>query len=333
MTFKRVAATLLSLVVLLGIIEFFSFSTKDSIPEELTEELNKNQVYYRIKAYEYDHNINFCGEVVPLQSQDIYERFDYEVIKNSYWHSEMMLYFKRSGKYFPIIEPILKKYKIPADFKYLVVVESGMDNVVSPAGAAGFWQLMPKTAQEYGLEVESDIDQRYKLELATEAACKYILESYKKFNSWTLVAASYNMGMTGLQKKLNQQETDNYYNLLLNSETARYVFRILAIKDIFEDPAKYGFNLTKKDKYKPIKTRKVEVTESITDLYKFGEKEGVNYKIIRICNPWIKSNHLVVSPGKKYIIDIPTENFYVFDNMKIPHDTTEVVDIDTISGK
>ena len=306
---KKLIWTFISLLTLLGLIDFFSFSTTDP-----SIELNReNEVIFRVKGFEYDHNINFCGEKVPLHSQDIFERLDREMIKNAYWHSEIILFYKRYGKYWPEIEPIFKKYKIPKDFIYLLMIESGFDNLVSPAGASGFWQIMEKTAQDYGLEVTSEIDERYNVEKSTEAACKYLKEAYKKFGSWTAVAASYNMGMGGLQKRMNVQNSDNVYDLLLNIETSRYIFRIIAVKEIIENPDKFGFNLKPRDQYKPIKGKKIEIKET-TNLYELAKKEGVNYKIVRILNPWIRSEKLVVKPGKSYTVVIPTENFYVFKN-------------------
>ena len=306
---KKFLWTCFSLLALLGLIDFFSFSTTDS-----SIELNReNEVIFRVKGFEYDHNINFCGEKVPLHSQDIFERLDREVLKNAYWHSEIILFYKRFGKFWPTIEPIFKKHKIPKDFVYLLMIESGFDNLVSPAGAAGFWQIMEKTGQDFGLEITPELDERYNLEKATDAACRYLKEAYKKFGSWTAVAASYNMGMGGLQKKMNTQNSSNVYDLLLNTETSRYIFRIIAVKEIIEKPEKFGYILKPKDQYKPIKARKVEIKET-TNLYELAKREGVNYKIVRILNPWIRSEKLIAKPGKTYYIDIPTENFYIFKN-------------------
>ena len=320
MKLKKIGIALLSCAILIGVIDFFSFSSREENNNVFPPQFEET-VSYRIKLFEYDHDINFCGEKVPLHSQDIYERFDYEILKNAYWHSEMLLYFKRARKYFPIIEPILKANKIPEDFKYLAIIESGLSNVTSPAGAKGFWQIMEATAIENGLEVSSQVDERYHLEKATQAACDYLNESYRRFNSWTLVAASYNMGMNGLERRLKQQEVSSYYDLLLNSETARYVFRILAVKDIFETPKKYGFNIFESGLYEPVKIRQVKVDSSIDDLAQFAKNEGINYKILKIVNPWLKNKELKVSGEKEYYIDIPEENFFTFSTDSVQQDS------------
>lgn len=332
MSVKKAFFAFLSVIALIGVGKFFTFSTKEELSEDIHKNINK-EVLYRIRAFEYGHDINFCGERAPLHAQDIYESFDREVLKNAYWHSEMLLYFKRTGKYFPIMEPILKQHGIPKDFLYLAIIESGLDNVVSPAGAAGFWQFMEKTAIEYGLEVNAEIDERYDLEKATHAACKYLNDAYKRFNSWTLVAASYNMGMSGLERKMKIQQTENYYDLLLNTETSRYVLRVLAVKDIFESPEKYGFNIDKKYKYAQLKYKKITVKESINDLADFGIKQGYNYKIIKLLNPWIRKDRLIVLPGKSYQIALPTENFYVFSQKHFIEVDSLSAQTDSIVGK
>jgi hypothetical protein len=313
MKLKKIGIALLSCAILIGVIDFFSFSSREESNNVFPPQFEET-VSYRIKLFEYDHDINFCGEKVPLHSQDIYERFDYEILKNAYWHSEMLLYFKRARKYFPVIEPILKANNIPEDFKYLAIIESGLTNVTSPAGAKGFWQIMEATAIEKGLEVNDQIDERNHLEKATLAACKYLKEAHRRFDSWTLVAASYNMGMNGLERRLKQQEVNSYYDLHLNSETARYVFRILAVKDIFENPKKYGFNIFESGLYEPIKFKQVKVNSTITDLSVFAKEQGINYKILKIVNPWLKNKELIISGGKEYYIDIPEDNFFTFSN-------------------
>ena len=208
---------------------------------------------------------------------------------------------KRANKYFPIIEPILAKNGIPDDFKYLAVAESGLDNVVSPAGAAGFWQIMKTTGKEYGLEVNENVDERYHIEKATEVACDYLKKSKEKFGTWTLAAASYNAGSYGIQKYMNAQDVNAYYDLLLGQETGRYVFRILAIKEILSHPSKYGFDIAKEDMYTQVPTFKVEVDVPVTNFADFAKQRH---------NPWLREPSLNNNSRKKYIIEIPNKGYY-----------------------
>lgn len=254
--------------------------------------------------------LDFAGENVPLDDADVYERLDRELIVNTYRHSASILYFKKANKYFPVIEPILKKYDVPDDFKYLAVIESGLDNVTSPAGAKGFWQVMTTTGKEYGLEINSVIDERYDLEKATEAACKYLLDAKKKFGSWTLAAASYNAGMSGIDNKLHKQSVEDYYSLNLNEETSRYIFRLLAVKQIMKNPRLYAFQFEDKDLYHLIPTKKLVVDTTISNLTDFAISQGINIKILKIHNPWLLSNQLVNSSRKKYQVEIPEKGYY-----------------------
>jgi len=262
---------------------------------------------YGIFAIVQPEELSFAGEEVPIQSPEIWERLDKELLKNIYWQSSTMLFFKKANKYFPIIEPILKKHNIPDEFKYLAVIESGLDNVVSPSGAAGFWQIMKGTALEYGLEVNSDIDERYNLEKSTELACSYLNDAYDKFGNWTIAAASYNMGKSGIRTRMSKQGTNNYYNLHLNSETARYVFRILAVKEIMENPKKYGFIFRTKDLYVMPKYKTLEVDSTIANLSDFAKIHGVNYKLLKQFNPWLRASSLPDKSRRKYILKIPTD--------------------------
>ena len=192
-------------------------------------------------------HMTLAGEEVPLNDFGVREALDRELIVNTYRHSGTILYMKRASRWFPVIKPILAEEGVPEDFKYLAVIESGLSQVVSPAGASGFWQFLKKTGPEYGLEVSSTVDERYHVEKATRAACLYLKEAYEKFGSWSLAAASYNMGMSGVTKRLKEQGVDNYWDLHLNSETARYVYRILAVKKVLESPASFGFKLRESD--------------------------------------------------------------------------------------
>ncbi len=253
--------------------------------------------------------IDFAGEKAPLHIADVRERFDRELLVNANLHATTQLIIKRANRAFPVIEPILKKYGVPDDFKYLAVIESGLVNVVSPAGARGVWQFMPETGKQFGLEINDVVDERYHLEKSTEAACKYLLNAKQKFGSWTLAAASYNGGIAGVNRQIDFQGVTNYYDLLLTEETARYVFRILALKEIMQKPVQYKFNLQPGDLYPVIAAKQVEVAASVPDLAVFAKEQGINYKILKIHNPWLRDRMLTVAPGKTYKLEIPTEGY------------------------
>ncbi|MFD2036422.1 lytic transglycosylase domain-containing protein [Belliella marina] len=280
--------------------------------EEITvsQEKQGEEIIFRIpdtraKLFELPKSINFAGEDVPLKIDDVRERFEREIYVNAYWQSNMILLMKRSGKYLPTIEKILKDYNVPEDFKYLAMAESGLLNVVSPAGARGFWQFMPATAKEYNLEVSNEVDERYHLEKSTIAACKYLKAAYARFGSWTSVAASYNMGMGGLSKRKSEQKQVNYYDLLLNDETSRYLFRILAFKEIFENPENYGFSLQKEDYYTLPVLRELVVKQSIDDLADWAIRHNSTYKTLKIHNPWLRSDKLKIKKEREYTIKLP----------------------------
>lgn len=260
---------------------------------------------YGIYAVPIPKHISFAGEQPPLNDPDVHERLDREIHVNTYWQSNSLLLFKRANRYFPIIEPILKKYGVPADFKYLVLIESGLTNAVSPSGAVGFWQIMKGTAEEYGLEINAEVDERYHLEKATEVACNYILDAKSKFGSWTLAAASYNMGMRGLQNQLSRQSAANYYDLHLNHETSRYVFRMLALKAIMEDPKMYGFHFRPKDLYPPLKTKTITIDSAVADFAAFANIFDLSYKTLKYHNPWLRQSYLTNKTRKTYEISIP----------------------------
>jgi len=260
-------------------------------------------------AVDFPVKLDFAGEDTPLKITDVKERLDRELLVNANLHASTILAIKRANRAFPVIVPILKKNGIPDDFKYLAVIESGLVNVVSPAGARGIWQFMPETAKERGMEVNENVDQRYDLEKSTQAACSYFLSAKGKFGSWTLAAASYNGGMTGVNKQIEIQKVTNYYDLLLTEETSRYVFRILALKEIMKNPVKYGFTIAFEDLYEALPTRKIEIDSSITDLAVFAKSEGINYKILKIHNPWLRETKLINDTGKKYQIEIPLKGY------------------------
>lgn len=253
--------------------------------------------------------IDFAGEEVPLSDYDIRERLDYELTVNMYYHSKMQFYLKRANRWFPVIEPILKEEGMPDDFKYLAVIESALSQAISPSGAKGFWQFMTGTGKEYDLRINGDIDERYHVEKSTRAACEYLRKAKIKFGNWTAAAASYNMGKAGLSRRMESQYSENYYDLKLNNETARYIFRLLAIKEIMENPSKYGFNLSNESLYQPYQTKTVEVDSAITDLAAWSIEMNSNYKVVKKLNPWILGNSLPSYAGSKFKILLPKEDF------------------------
>ncbi|MES2485090.1 MAG: lytic transglycosylase domain-containing protein [Bacteroidota bacterium] len=253
--------------------------------------------------------IDFAGEKAPLNITDVKERLDRELLTNANLHATTQLIMKRANRAFPIIEPILKQYGVPDDFKYLAVAESGLINAISSAKAIGVWQFMPDTGKQYGLEVNDIVDERYHLAKSTEAACKYLVAAKNKFGSWTLAAASYNGGVGGVNKQITFQGVSNYYDLLLTDETFRYVFRILALKEIMQHPANYNFSIPATDLYKTLPVKKVEVTSSIADLAVFAKEQGINYKVLKLHNPWMRDRHLTVAAGKSYTVDIPLSGY------------------------
>ena len=257
----------------------------------------------------YPKQMNFAGEAVPYYINDVQERLDREMITNLNYHTNTTLVIKRANKVFPVIEPILKQYGVPDDFKYLAVIESSLVNAVSPAGARGIWQFMPETAKEKGMEVNDQVDERYHLEKSTIAACKYLLEAKNKFGNWTLAAASYNGGMAGISKRLQEQEVADFYDLLLTEETSRYVFRILALKEIMQNPSKYGFDMPKEVLYQSIPVKKIEVDSTINNLATFAKSQGINYKVLKIHNPWLRDKKLINKTGKKYELEIPISGY------------------------
>lgn len=256
-------------------------------------------------AIKLPENLTLANEKVPMGEQEVRERLDRELLVNSYWHSQTLQNLKLANRWFPVIEPILARNGVPDDFKYLAVAESNLRNVVSPADATGFWQLLATTAKENGLTVNTEIDERYDVERSTEAACRYLLEAHRRYGNWTLAAASYNMGMNGLDRKLDDQKVDSYYDLYLNSETSRYVFRVLAFKLIYEDHERFGFVLDQEDFYPPLEYTTKKVSSSIPDLAVYARENGSNYKMLRYLNPWLRTNKLTVLPGKSYEIRMP----------------------------
>ncbi len=290
---------------------------------------NNSNMY--VASVEIPDTVFFAKERVPIEFYDVYESLDREMTVNTYWHSQTILLLKKASRFFPVIEPILKKQRIPDDFKYLVIAESGFANAVSPAGASGFWQFMKATAQKYGLKINDEVDERYNLEKATAAACKHLKELYNTYKNWTMVAAAYNIGGGNLDKIISNQKTSNYYDLYFNEETARYVFRIVALKIIFENPEKYGFYLPKKQHYPFIPTDIDTIDTLIQDLPQFAIDKGINYKILKLFNPWLRKYQLTASKEDPFIIKIPKpkyremkylqQEFRLYDSISQPIDT------------
>ncbi|GHA41622.1 murein transglycosylase [Salinimicrobium marinum] len=283
-----------------------------AVQDENTDENQKERLVndYNVYAIPVPDNLEFAGEPVPVESPDIYERMDRELLVNTYWQSNAFLLIKRANKYFPVIEPILAEYGVPDDLKYIAVIESGLTNAVSPAGARGFWQFMEPTGKELGLEINSNVDERYNLEKSTRAAAQYLKKSKERFGSWTLAAAAYNAGNYGISKQLDRQEVGDYYDLLLGEETGRYVFRILALKEILQDPKRFGFNFREKDLYHDVPSYKVKVDTAVTDFPAFARNFGINYKILKIHNPWLREAHLNNRSRKEYFIELPEKGYY-----------------------
>jgi len=260
---------------------------------------------YKIISPEIPTYLEFAGEKIPTENFEVYERMEREFLSNTYWHSATILAIKRANRWFPLIEPILKKNNIPDDFKYLSIAESNLENVISPAGATGFWQFMKPAGEKYGLEINSQVDERYDVEKSTEAACKYLKDSYDMFGSWIVAAASYNMGQDGVSLQQERQKSKNYFNLVLNSETSRFVARIVSLKYILQNPESFGFDIKTEQKYSPLEYNEVTLDSSVADLADYATSLGINYFILKMYNPWLRDNYLSNKSKKSYAIKIP----------------------------
>lgn len=253
-------------------------------------------------------DIWFAGERIPVENFDVRERLERELIVNTYYHTSTILNLKKMTRYFPIMEPILKEHGVPDDFKYLAVAESNLSNASSPVGAKGFWQFMKGTAGDYGMEVNSEVDERYHLEKATHAACKYLKKYKERLGSWANTAAAYNMGASGFKNEMTRQKFDNYFDLNLNQETGRYFFRIIAIREVLENPEKFGFNVPAEKKYAPLDDFAVATVDGpIPNLGDFAKKYGTTYRLLKVYNPWLRSYKLTNSRKKTYDIKIPKQ--------------------------
>lgn len=302
---KKIIISFVAIIATSLAFNFFTFSVSD---DPSTSSQGFSDKYY-VFSVETPKNLTFAGERVPLEQFDVRERLDRELLVNTYWQSNTLLMHKRAARWFPIIIPILRKNKLPEDFKFLALAESSFMNNTSQAGASGFWQFIEGTAKIYGLEINAEIDERYNVEKATEAACRYLKDAYKELGSWALVAASYNMGLGGVQRQMTRQNVNNYYDLLLNEETFRYLFRILALKEVISSPRKYGYHFKKSDLYEPFQYSTITVDSSISNLATFAQSRGTNYKYLKLLNPWLRDNSLHVKEGKSYQIKILAPGF------------------------
>lgn len=307
---------LLSLVIVLGYVRYSNNRIKQLLTEAKQDKLQEEGILppsqweeeiprYLAVSYDLPASLSFAGEPVPLHVPDVLERLDRELQINIYLHSSTIFLMKRANRWLPQMQEILRKHNIPDDFKYLPLIESGLLNDISPKDAVGYWQIIKSAGKELELEITNEVDERYDPLKATEAACKYLNKAYKKFGNWTLVAASYNRGISGVGRALENQQVDNFYDLHLVEETSRYVFRIIAIKEIIENPTRYGFNVNPKHLYQQEKLRYIEVTETIPDLIRFAKQQGVNYKLLKRHNPWLRDDRLTVKKGKAYQIALP----------------------------
>jgi len=308
----------ISFILMLGTQVFLGSRHPETV--EKNHNMSERQL---ILAFEYPDKMQFSGELVPVHEPDVHERLDKEIQVNAYWQSNTLLLIKRSHRWKNQIVKILKEEGLPEDFYFLAVAESGLSNLVSGKGAKGFWQFIPETAKQYGLTVNENIDERMDAEKATRAACKYLKESYSRFGSWTMAAAAYNMGNGGISSAIRVQQAGNYYDLYLNQETSRYVFRILALKLILSDPEAFGFKVFQRDLYKSYRTRKIEVKTSIPDLASFAAAHNCNYKTLKILNPWLLQNKLTIEGGRVFELLLPESTIDAEPSERFQPDTLQ----------
>lgn len=302
---------LISIALLFTGVIYLFFNTKEKKKEIEKEPVTEEMTFVEGMNYAMPvilpDTASFAGEIVPVNIFYVREQLDRELTVNTYWHSSTLLSLKRAARWFPVISQILAEKGIPDDFKYLALAESGLLNVVSPSGAAGYWQFLDKTGKEFGLTVNKEIDERYHVVKATQAACAYLNKSYLKYRNWTLVAASYNAGPGRIDESMEKQLSKDYYSLLLPEETNRYVFRILALKYIYEEPVKYGFKLEKGDLYESVKVKEIHITSTIANLPSFAREHNTSYRMLKELNPWLRSDKLPVRNGESFEISLPAE--------------------------
>ena len=306
--------------------EAFIFATHKENSEELHKQAIRSD--YRVYAPSIPDTLSFCGERVPLNLFYVREGLDRELVSNMYYQSSTLFNIKRAARVFPTIERILKEEHVPMDMKYLCVIESGLQNVTSPAGANGYWQFMKPTGQKYGLEITDEVDMRNDLEASTRAACRYLKDLKRRFGGWTEAAAAYNCGENGLDRRLTNQQQTSYYELRLNQETQRYVYRILALKLILQHPQDYGFYVRRCDTYPELPYEEIQLTGQNVDLVQFAVDHGTSYKMLRTLNPWLISDKLKNKADKSYTVRIPTKKGTEYNTIvKGKHDTTVIESI------
>jgi len=309
MEFKKKLIPIFAAVILAIMAFSFGASEVENMENSQSVEVQETQHIsptYAISSPEIPEGQTFAGEKIPFDKVGVREKMDRELLVNTYWQSSTVLLIKRSRRIFDIIEPILREEGVPADFKYLAVAESGLlENAVSSSGARGIWQFMKSTGKKYGLESTSTVEERYNTEKATRAACKYLKRAYKETGSWALAAAAYNRGLGGIKSDMRKQKANSYYDLYLNRETGRYVYRIIALKTILSNPSKFGFNVAESEYYTHPTTYNVTVDTGIADLPQFALSMGTNYSVLRVLNPWLISYSLENKSRKKYIIRVP----------------------------
>jgi len=308
---KNTVLPIVQLLIILVLIGYILYGRTKENNETISDPVIQSSTFeaktnYKVFTFDLPANIQFAGEEVPLYQSDVLERLDKEIHTNIYWNTSTVFLIKRSHRWLPQVEKILLENNIPSDFKYLPVIESGLQNVVSPKNAVGYWQILRATGRELGLEISREVDERYDPIKSTQAACKYLIKAYEKFGNWTNAAASYNMGMRGLSNRIEEQKVDSYYDLMLNDETSRYVFRILAVKEIMENREKYGYEIPEHRLYKQEFLQQVLVEQNIKSLVDFALEQGINYKTLKIHNPWLRSNSLTIKrKGNSYTLLIP----------------------------
>ena len=300
-------------IILIGVTAAISFSIAQNTEEQDSsyfETLNPDVLHFE-QMSQYIHDVelpktmDFCGEPVPLDRFYVRESLERELLVNTYRHASTLLLMKRTSRWLPVIEPIMKKNNLPSDFKYLAMIESDLTNAVSPSKAVGFWQFLEGTGKQYNLEIYKEVDMRYHQEKETQAACDFLKDLYRRFKSWTLAAAAYNCGGGRISKTIEEQQVTSYYDMLLPNETERYIYRILAFKLIMENPEKYGFHISDEGWYQPLEYKTITVTESIENLAQFAIDQGTNLKMLKYYNPWLRSDKLTISEGNSYVIKLP----------------------------
>ena len=306
--------TLIGIILLAITMAFCINATLPLQNDEQTERDFHNA--YKIYNVPLPSKLDFAGEEVPLEYGFVHENIEREITVNTYWASATMLIMKRANRYLPAMKPIFKKYGVPEDMGYLAMIESQLVNVISPAAAVGFWQFTKDAALENKLEVSDEVDERYNVILSTEAACQFMKSCYDRLGSWTLAAAAYNAGRTRIVTAVTDQNQHNFYHLYLNEETSRYLYRILALKIIMQEPVRYGFNLRNKDLYAPIPTDKIVVDYGIPDLNAFAVKNGVSYKTLKDFNPWLRKPKLTNKNKDSYTLLLPKQGFLLLKNQQ-----------------